>query len=42
MVILANCKEENFNKPGIVVEDITVLTPNHMEKYRVDSKNLQY
>jgi hypothetical protein len=38
MVILANCKKENFYKPGVVVEDITVLTLNHIEKYRVVSK----
>ena len=46
IVILANCKKKkkkkNFYKLGLVIEDITVLTPNYMEKYRVVSKNLQY
>jgi hypothetical protein len=42
IVIPANCKKENSYKQGTVVEDITLLTPNHMEKYRFVSKNLQY
>jgi hypothetical protein len=40
--ILVDCKKENFYKSGVVDEDITVLTPNRMEKYRVVSKYLQY